>query len=84
MKHGALMMITAFAPSVAGAAGYYLPNQDAYATAKGNAYVATADSAASVFYNPAGMTQLEEARRRPGCIRSFSATAPGSAGSKRM
>lgn len=66
MKHGALMMITALAPSVAGAAGYYLPNQDAYATAKGNAYVATADSAASVFYNPAGMTQLKEAQAQAG------------------
>ena len=41
------------------AAGYYLPNQDAFATARGNAFVATADSAAAVHYNPAGMTQLE-------------------------
>ncbi len=42
------------------AAGYYLPNQDALATAKGNAFVATADNASAVFYNAAGMTQLEE------------------------
>ena len=41
------------------AAGYYLPNQDAFATARGNAFVATADSAASVHYNPAGLTQLD-------------------------
>ena len=41
------------------AAGYYLPNQDAFATARGNAFVATADSAAAVHYNPAGMTQLD-------------------------
>ena len=45
-------------PSAGFAAGYYLPNQDAFATARGNAFVATADSAAAVFYNPAGMTQL--------------------------
>lgn len=45
-------------PSVASAAGYYLPNQDALATARGNAFVATADSAAAVFYNPAGLTQI--------------------------
>ncbi len=45
-------------PSVASAAGYYLPNQDAFATARGNAFVATADSAAAVHYNPAGLTQL--------------------------
>ncbi len=45
-------------PSVVSAAGYYLPNQDAFATARGNAFVATADSAAAVFYNPAGLTQI--------------------------
>ena len=50
----------ALIPSGALAAGYYLPNQDAFATARGNAFVATADSAAAVFYNPAGMTQLEQ------------------------
>lgn len=46
-------------PASAGAAGFYLPNQDAFATAKGNAWVATADSAAAVHYNAAGLTQLE-------------------------
>lgn len=45
-------------PNLVSAAGYYLPNQDAFATARGNAFVATADSAAAVFYNPAGLTQL--------------------------
>jgi len=45
-------------PSAGFGAGYYLPNQDAFATARGNAFVATADSAAAVHYNPAGMTQL--------------------------
>ena len=40
-------------------AGYYLPNQDAFTTAKGGAWVATADSAAAVHYNAAGLTQLE-------------------------
>lgn len=42
------------------AAGYYLPNQDTFATARGNAFVATADTAAAVHYNPAGLTQLEQ------------------------
>jgi len=46
-------------PNLASAAGYYLPNQDAFATARGNAWVATADSAAAVFYNPAGLTQID-------------------------
>lgn len=42
------------------AAGYYLPNQDTFATSRGNAFVATADNAAAVHYNPAGMTQLKK------------------------
>jgi long-chain fatty acid transport protein len=53
-------------PEMASAAGYYLPNQDAFATARGNAFVATADSAAAVFYNPAGMTQLEAPQAQVG------------------
>ncbi len=53
-------------PTGAIAAGYYLPNQDAFATARGNAFVATADSAAAVFYNPAGLTQLERAQAEAG------------------
>ena len=47
-------------------AGFYLPNQDAFATAKGNAFVATADSAAAVFYNPAGLTQLQAPEAQAG------------------
>jgi len=41
------------------AVGFFLPNQSVEATARGNAWVATADSAAAVHYNPAGLTQLE-------------------------
>ncbi|MBX3739900.1 MAG: outer membrane protein transport protein [Akkermansiaceae bacterium] len=51
--------LLALAPAWVHAAGYYLPNQDAFATAKGNAFVATADNPSAVFYNPAGMTQLD-------------------------
>lgn len=47
-------------------AGYYLPNQDAFATARGNAFVATADNPSAVFYNPAGMTQLDSATAQIG------------------
>ena len=32
---------------------------DAFATARGNAFTATADNASAVFYNGAGLTQLE-------------------------
>src|SRR5580658_2619168 len=40
------------------ALGFALPDQDAFATARGNAFVATADDPAAVYYNPAGITQL--------------------------
>ncbi len=67
MKHSLALLVpwTLLPGSVLGA-GYYLPNQDAYATAKGNAFVATADSAAAVFYNPAGLTQLTKTEAEVG------------------
>src|SRR5437867_10184433 len=39
--------------------GFRIPNQDAAATARGNAFVATADNPSALYYNPAGITQLE-------------------------
>jgi long-chain fatty acid transport protein len=38
--------------------GFYIPVQAPEATARGNAWVATADTAAAVYYNAAGLTQL--------------------------
>lgn len=38
--------------------GTRLPNQNAEATARGNAFVATADNPSAIYYNPAGLTQL--------------------------
>ena len=43
------------------ALGIRLPDQDAFATARGNAFVATANDPSAVYYNPAGITQLEGA-----------------------
>lgn len=60
------LFVLGMLPAASGAAGYYLPNQDAFATARGNAFVATADSAAAVFYNPAGLTQLDQAEVQVG------------------
>ncbi|QTN34019.1 outer membrane protein transport protein [Akkermansiaceae bacterium] len=60
------LSLACLAPGLAAAAGYYLPNQDAFATARGNAFVATADSPAAVFYNPAGLTQLESPQAHVG------------------
>ena len=38
--------------------GFGLPDQDAFATARGEAFVATADNASAIYYNPAGITRL--------------------------
>ena len=39
--------------------GLALPDQDPFATARGNAFVATANDPAAIFYNPAGISQLD-------------------------
>jgi long-chain fatty acid transport protein len=43
----------------AGAVGFRLPNQDPEAIARGNAFAATADNPSAIYYNPAGITQLD-------------------------
>src|SRR5579862_9052813 len=39
--------------------GFRLASQDGFATARGEAFAATADNASAIYYNPAGITQLE-------------------------
>jgi long-chain fatty acid transport protein len=46
--------------------GFRLPDQDAFATARGEAFVATADNASAIYYNPAGLTLLEGQNLRGG------------------
>lgn len=46
--------------------GFRLPNQDPDAIARGNAFVATADGPSAIYYNPAGITQLEGVNVRGG------------------
>ncbi|MBU6400486.1 MAG: outer membrane protein transport protein [Verrucomicrobia bacterium] len=46
-------------PAPALGVGYRLPNQDPDAIARGNAFVATADDPSAIYYNPAGITQLQ-------------------------
>lgn len=41
------------------AVGFRLPNQDPEAIARGNAFTATADNPSALYYNPAGITQLD-------------------------
>lgn len=49
----------ALRPEPAFALGVRIPNQDPAAIARGNAFVATADNPSAIYYNPAGITQLE-------------------------
>ncbi len=46
--------------------GFRLADQDAFATARGEAFVATADNASAIYYNPAGLAQLEGSNLRFG------------------
>ena len=46
--------------------GMRLVSQDGFATARGEAFVATADNAAAIYYNPAGLTQLVGQQLRSG------------------
>ena len=46
-------------PEKLDAVGFRLPNQDPEAIARGNAFAATADNPSAIYYNPAGITQLE-------------------------
>ena len=45
-------------PAVVCGIGLRVPNQDAAAIARGNAFAATADNPSALYYNPAGITQL--------------------------
>jgi long-chain fatty acid transport protein len=38
--------------------GFLVPNQDATAIGRGNAFAATADNPSAIYYNPAGISQL--------------------------
>jgi long-chain fatty acid transport protein len=52
-------MIAGVSALKASANGFRLADQDAFATARGEAFVATADNPSAIYYNPAGITQLE-------------------------
>lgn len=55
---GILGLITLAAGPAASASGTRVGFKDAFAMARGNAFVATADNPSAVYYNPAGLTQL--------------------------
>src|SRR5262245_21242200 len=58
--HVRLMLVLAsFAPGCLFGLGIRIADQDPLATARGNAFAATADNPSAIYYNPAGITQLE-------------------------
>jgi len=46
--------------------GFGLASQDAFASARGEAFVATANNASAIYYNPAGITQISGTSLRSG------------------
>lgn len=59
---GSLALLTLAAPPSVSASGTRVGFKDAFAMARGNAFVATADNPSAVYYNPAGLTQLSGQR----------------------
>jgi long-chain fatty acid transport protein len=60
------LAVASFSSGQVLANGFRLGDQDAAATARGEAFVATADNASAVYYNPAGITQMTSNNVRSG------------------
>ena len=65
------LLVGLLAPTQVLALGFRIPNQDASAIARGNAFVATADNPSAIYYNPAGITQLEGNNVQIGVLNYF-------------
>lgn len=68
--------------------GILIKDQDAFATGRGNAFVATADNPSAIYFNPAGITQLAGHQLRLGIYAltyqtSYSAPSGSSLSSER-
>lgn len=63
-----LAAVLALSAAGAQAAGFRLTEQDAAANGMGNSFVAVANNASAVWYNPAAMTELEGARLSLGTV----------------
>src|SRR5690349_11824097 len=61
-----LLAVALTLPANLFAVGYRLPNQDPEAIARGDAFTATADNPSAIYYNPAGITQLDGDQVRAG------------------
>src|SRR6266850_7013129 len=69
-RHDSVKLLVAAAlgsvPWTLFANGMRLVSQDGFASARGEAFVATADNPSAIYYNPAGITQLEGGNLRDG------------------
>ncbi len=63
---GALVLVVVLSPKIVCGLGIRIADQDPLATARGNAFVATADNPSAIYYNPAGISQLEGQNIRAG------------------
>jgi len=61
-----LILVSGLSAWKVSANGFGLPDQDAFATGRGEAFAATADNPSAIYYNPAGITQLEGNNLRGG------------------
>lgn len=84
LRNAGLAVITAtclFVGRSVLALGFANPDQDARATGQGEAFVAQADDASAVYYNPAGLTQLHGTEVTTGIFVSFINSRLAGAGS---
>jgi long-chain fatty acid transport protein len=66
LRAATVVAVLALWPFLARPVGFRLPNQDPEAIARGNAFVATADNPSAIYYNPAGITQIDGQEVRAG------------------
>lgn len=57
-----ILLPVLLSPSLAWSLGTRIPDQNPDATARGDAFAATADNPSAIYYNPAGITQLDGTR----------------------
>jgi len=67
MKKFALISVALLhLPATGFSLGFRLADMDAFATGRGDAFTATADNPSAIYYNPAGITQLDDLSLRLG------------------
>ena len=71
LKPFTALLALALCPAAGLAIGLRIPNQDAAAIARGNAFAATADNPSALYYNPAGITQLPGLEIQVGVLNYF-------------